>query len=127
MTNYTLTATTIILRDDGAHIPADPMNRDYAEYLTWVAEGNTPAPYVAPPAAPLTATPYQFRAGLTAAGIRSQVDSMVSNGSQNIKDAYEYAALFSESDPIVIQMGAELNLTEAQIHNIFVEMQKLSA
>ena len=127
MTNYTLTATTIILRDDGAHIPADPMNRDYAEYLTWVAEGNTPAPYVAPPAAPLTATPYQFRAGLTAAGIRSQVDSMVSNGSQNIKDAYEYAALFSESDPIIIQIGTELNLTEAQIHNIFVEMQKLSA
>ena len=24
-------------------IPFDPMNRNYQEYLAWVAEGNTPA------------------------------------------------------------------------------------
>ena len=29
---------------DGASIPFDPMNSDYAEYLKWVAEGNTPEP-----------------------------------------------------------------------------------
>ncbi len=27
--------------ETGAIIPLDPMNRDYEEYLTWVAEGNT--------------------------------------------------------------------------------------
>jgi hypothetical protein len=57
----------------------------------------------------------------------SQQAAVVASTNLQLKDAYEYAALFSESDPIVIQMGAELNLTEAQIHNIFVEMQKLSA
>ena len=35
----------ILLKEDGvvkAAIPKDPANSDYAEYLEWVAAGNTP-------------------------------------------------------------------------------------
>ena len=50
---YTLTNSTTIIRDtDNAFIPADPANTDYQQYLAWVAEGNTPNPYIAPPAPP---------------------------------------------------------------------------
>lgn len=41
---YKLTHSTSILRADGACIPADLANTDYAAYLAWVAEGNTPEP-----------------------------------------------------------------------------------
>jgi len=29
---------------DNAFIPFDPQNRDYAEYLKWLEEGNAPEP-----------------------------------------------------------------------------------
>lgn len=41
---YKLTNFTTILRADGASIPADHANTDYAAYLAWLEAGNTPEP-----------------------------------------------------------------------------------
>ena len=50
---YQLTSSTIIKRlSDGAHIPNDPRNIDYKDYLEWVNEGNTPLPAPTPPPPP---------------------------------------------------------------------------
>jgi hypothetical protein len=37
-------ATCIKRIADNAFIPMDPANSDYAEYLKWLEEGNTPLP-----------------------------------------------------------------------------------
>ena len=34
----------IIRLDNQAHIPFDPANTDYQEYLEWLAQGNEPEP-----------------------------------------------------------------------------------
>ena len=35
---------TVQRRADGALIPFDPANRDFAEYTAWLAKGNVPDP-----------------------------------------------------------------------------------
>lgn len=49
MAAYSMTGTASVRRNaDGAVIPFDAGNRDYATYLAWVAQGNTADPYVPP-------------------------------------------------------------------------------
>lgn len=38
------TMQTVLRRADGAYIPFDEANRDYQDYLAWIAEGNEPDP-----------------------------------------------------------------------------------
>jgi hypothetical protein len=42
--SYTGAPSCIKRLSDNAFIPMDDANTDYAEYLKWLAEGNTPTP-----------------------------------------------------------------------------------
>lgn len=70
---YQLTTGNMILRTtDGAFIPLDPANTDYAVYLAWLDEGNTPEPAPEPAPAPeLTPAEKLAAAGLTVAELRT--------------------------------------------------------
>ena len=69
---YQLTTSTSIKRlSDGAFIPNDPGNRDYAAYLAWVEEGNTPEPAPEPEPVPELTTEQKLEAaGLTVAELK---------------------------------------------------------
>ncbi len=69
---YQLTPGDCILRTtDGAFIPPDPANTDYAAYLTWLDEGNTPEPAPEPEPAPVLTTEQKLNAaGLTVAELK---------------------------------------------------------
>jgi hypothetical protein len=66
MTYQLTTGDTILRTTDGAFIPPDSANTDYAAYLEWVEAGNMPdpAPIVAPPI-PLTTEQKLEAAGLS--------------------------------------------------------------
>ena len=64
---YQLTTSNRILRvADGASIPVASGNRDYQDYLAWVAAGHTADPAAVPPN-PTTITAGAFLARFTAA------------------------------------------------------------
>jgi hypothetical protein len=66
MTYQLTTGTTILRLVDNAFIPPDSANTDYAAYLAWLEEGNTPEPAPVPPV-PVVLTPAEKLAasGLT--------------------------------------------------------------
>ena len=69
---YQSTANGSVIRlIDGASIPPDPANTDYAAYLQWLSEGNTPLPAPEPEPAPVLTTEQKLEAaGLTVAELK---------------------------------------------------------
>jgi hypothetical protein len=66
MTYQLTTGDTILRLADNAFIPPDPANTDYAAYLAWLDEGNTPEPAPEPEPVPeLTPAEKLAASGLT--------------------------------------------------------------
>lgn len=118
---YKLTNTTSIIRiADNAFIPADPANTDYQAYIAWVEAGNTAEPYVEPPAPiPTVVSPYQAREALRQAGLLSQVEAAIAAGNEADKIKWEYATEVKRDDALVSNMAAALNLSDADLDNLF--------
>ena len=73
---YKLTNSPSITRlSDNASIPADPANTDYAAYLVWLSEGNTPEP-----AEPVPAPTYQALRAAAYPPVGDQLDAMWKGG-----------------------------------------------
>jgi hypothetical protein len=71
MTYQLTTGDTILRTTDGAFIPPDPANTDYAAYLQWLSEGNEPLPAPEPEPAPVLTTEQKLEAaGLTVAELK---------------------------------------------------------
>ena len=101
MYRLTQSETTVHRLTDNAFIPFDGGNRDYQEYLEWLAEGNEPEPYVAPPPPPVTqVTAYQAKIQLSRSGLYDSVVTTV-NTSDNpeLKIAWEVATTFERNSP----------------------------
>ena len=89
------------------------------EYLAWIAEGNTPEPADSITVTYTALTPRQIRQALTHVGLRTQVESAVAAGSQDLKDWWEYSSAFERLHPQVIAMGTALGQTEQQLNDLW--------
>jgi hypothetical protein len=64
-------------------------------------------------------TPRQIRQALTRAGLRTQVETAITAGSQDLKDWWEFASAFERNHPEVIAMGTALGQTSAQLDGLW--------
>lgn len=112
-----LDAGWILRVADGAHIPPEPTNRDYAEFLAWQAEGGVADPYVPP--VPASVTRRQFKQGLTRIGLRSAVEAAMAAADQDTKDWWADSLNFERSNPVMNGMAVALGKTPADIDNMF--------
>lgn len=117
---YKLTLLGHILRlSDQACIPMDPRNEDFAEYLAWVAAGNTPEPADPPPAPIPSASAWQVRKALNLLGWRDDVEAYVAQADITVKDGWLTARDYFRDDPFVVGVGQLLGKTDEQMNDFF--------
>jgi hypothetical protein len=100
------------------------------QYLAWLAEGNTPEPYVPPPPPiPAMVTRFQALATLAAGGwldtIHVYIDALPRNNVQRL--AFENATDWERTSPTVNAIAAMLGLSDAQVDDLFIAASQVSA
>jgi len=129
---YTITASpaTITRDSDGLIIPVAPGNRHYDEYLEWLAAGNTPSPYVAPPApVPQVVSRFQARAALLGAGLLDDVEALMASPATPAihRLAWTDAVEFRRDSPTIAAVAAALSLSDAQLDGLFTVAAGITA
>jgi len=127
---YKLLQNSVVLVEQAMEIPFDLANTDYQQYLQWLAEGNTPEPYVPPPPPiPATVTRFQALAVLAAGGyldtVRTYIATLDQNNVQRL--AWENATDWERTSPTLNALAAMLNLTDTQVDDLFIAASQVSA
>lgn len=138
MYKLTQSPTTVHRLSDNAFIPFDGGNRDYQEYLEWLAESNQPDPYVAPlPSVPQSITRRQCaielrerqlitplealnmtKTATPPAMIQAIFDSM--QESDGIIAETDFAAdTYLRTNPLLIQIMTASGATKEEIDDFF--------
>lgn len=130
---YQLTHENGVRRiSDDAFIPADPDNRDFAEYRAWLDAGNTPQPVPEPAAAiPVEVTMRQARLALLSAGLYEAVEAAINSLPDPPRTAarieWDYSNTIQRHNAFVAQLTPMLGLTEEQVDALFTAAAAIPA
>lgn len=72
-------------------------------------------------------TPFQGRMALADAGLLADVETAVSAADEKTKVAWEYALLWQRTSPMIAALAGALQMTDAQIDDLFKAAAQISA
>jgi hypothetical protein len=72
-------------------------------------------------------TPFQGRMALSDAGLLASVEAAIAQADEKTKVAWEYALEWKRMSPMIATLGAALNLTDAEIDDLFKAAAEISA
>jgi hypothetical protein len=121
--SYGGTAQMIQRLSDGASIPADPQNTDYAAYLQWLSEGNTPDPADIPPVVIPDISMRQARLALLADGLLDDIEAAMSTPEYKIW--WEYSTVVERNNYIVNDVLKILGKSDEEIDQMFIGASQL--
>lgn len=96
--------------------------------VAWNLPGSPPtdaeiaAAMALPPPVPSGVSPLQARKALRQSGLLDAVNAAVATAEAahpGVTDAWQYASVVERTDPFVVTLGAQLNLTPADLDNLF--------
>ena len=116
------------IEGENISIPADPANTDWQAYQAWLAEGNTPNPYVPPPPAiPQQVPMWAVRTVLQNDGLFDQAQTLINETSDNaLKNVWEYGNFADRNSRAINVLAIELGLIEEQVDQMFIDANNLS-
>ena len=101
-----------------------------AEYLAWIAAGNTPIPYVPPHAGvPQVVSRFQARMALHGAGLMTAVEAIMANPQTPLlaREAWANALEFRRDSPTIAALSGALGLTNARLDDLFIAAAQIEA
>jgi hypothetical protein len=128
MAEYSLTSTSTVLRNsDQASIPADPANRDWREYLDWLAAGGVPDPYVAPAqVVPASASKLGIKRALAEIGLWDQAKAAIA-ADPGAQEDWDLAIEIRHTDPLAQKLINVMALAPSQVDAILIRANELVA
>lgn len=117
----------VIVWDETCIAPEDKLciiledNVKVGPKYTWKGNTEFESWQVVVPTIPRVVSSRQARIVLLNAGLLANVEAMIATQDEATRITWEYATEFRRNDPLLISLAQNLNLTEEEIDNFFIQ------